>query len=180
MVRGYEREREREREREEALRAGIPIGNLTSQLFANIYMNEFDQFMKHELKVEHYARYTDDFIVVSRNREYLENLFKPINAFLKTKLKLSLHPNKVEILKCNRGIDFLGTVLLPYHRLIRKKTRKRMMRKLEDKIKLYKQGLVTKQSLEQSLKSYLGLLSHSDSYRLSLDLQNLFWFLFND
>ncbi len=142
-------------------------------------MNEFDQFMKHDLKVKHYTRYTDDFIVISENREYLENLIEPINTFLKTKLKLSLHPNKVEILRCNRGIDFLGIILFPYHRMIRKKTRRRMMRKLGEKIELYRQGLIPKKSLDQTLQSCLGVLSHSNSYHLSTDLQNQFWFWSN-
>lgn len=67
-------------------RRGVPIGNLTSQIFANIYMNEFDQFMKHEMKVEHYARYTDDFVIVSNDKEYLENLLPPMEDFLRSKL----------------------------------------------------------------------------------------------
>ena len=62
-------------------RRGVPIGNLTSQIFANIYMNEFDQFVKHNLKVEYYARYTDDFIIISTNKAYLENLIIPIQNF---------------------------------------------------------------------------------------------------
>jgi RNA-directed DNA polymerase len=160
--------------------AGIPIGNLTSQIFANIYMNEFDQFMKHELKVRHYARYTDDFIVVSENREYLKNLIQPISTFLQTRLKLNLHPKKVQILNCNSGIDFLGIILFPYHRLIRKKTRKRMARKLKDKISQYKDGLVSEENLEQTFQSYLGVLSYANSYRLCRDIQNQYWFWLNE
>lgn len=82
-------------------RRGVPIGNLTSQIFANIYMNEFDQFIKHKLKVKYYARYTDDFIIISANRTYLKNLIIPIQEFLMTKLCLELHPNKVLIAKHN-------------------------------------------------------------------------------
>ncbi len=74
---------------------GIPIGNLTSQLFANIYLNEFDQFVKHELKVKYYCRYTDDFVIVSSNAKYLQKLLPPIQEFLENNLKLKLHPNKV-------------------------------------------------------------------------------------
>lgn len=108
-----------------------------------------------------------------------EREIEPINTFLKTELKLSLHPNKVEILRSSRGIDFLGIILFPYHRLIRKKTRKRMMRKLGEKIDLYRQGLVSKKSLDQTLQSCLGVLSHSNSYHLSTDLQNQYWFWLN-
>lgn len=78
---------------------GVPIGNLTSQLFANVYMNEFDQFMKHRLKTHRYARYTDDFVIVSTDREYLWGLLQPIRTFLHETLGLELHPDKVEVRK---------------------------------------------------------------------------------
>src|SRR3989344_4689233 len=116
--------RERESKTPQTFRKGIPIGNLTSQLFANIYMNEFDQFMKHVLKVKHYARYTDDFIVVSSNREYLYELLPLIKDFLKKLLRLELHPNKMTLRKYSQGIDFLGDIILPHCRLIRNRTRK--------------------------------------------------------
>lgn len=143
-------------------------------------MNEFDQFVKQSLKVEYYARYTDDFIIVSENMEYLKNIIKPIKVFLETILNLNLHPNKVQILKVTGGIDFLGSILFPHHRLIRKKTRKRMMRKLKDKVKLHKRGLISKENLDQTLQSYLGILSHSSSHQLSIEIQNQFWFWLND
>lgn len=156
---------------------GVPIGNLTSQLFANVYMNEFDQFMKHELKVEHYARYTDDFIVVSGDRKYLEGLIESIGVFLRDKLKLSLHPEKVEILKYEQGVDFLGYVMFAHHKQIRKRTWKRIVRKLKEKIVEHKNGLLTKESLDQTVQSYLGALSHADAHQKSQDLKNMYWFL---
>jgi RNA-directed DNA polymerase len=175
-------ERERERVKNLSLfkdRKGVPIGNLTSQLFANVYMNEFDQFIKQELKVKYYARYTDDFIIVSRNIKYLESLIGPINVFLNQKLKLNLHPEKVSILKYVRGIDFLGYVIFPYHKLIRKRTWKRILRSLENKISMYKNGLVSKENLDQTLQSYLGILSHGNNHNLSEYLKNQYWFWLN-
>lgn len=155
---------------------GLPIGNLTSQLFANIYLNEFDQFVKHELRIKDYLRYTDDFIVVANDEEYLKKMLKSIKLFLEQKLQLKLHPNKITIKKFKQGVDFLGYIILPFYRLIRTKTRQRILRKLKNRIKEYKTGKIGQQTLEQSLQSYLGVLSHANTYELSQNLKNQFWF----
>ena len=110
---------------------GLPIGNLTSQLFANIYLNQFDQFMKHQQKVKHYLRYTDDFIVVHRDEAYLRNLIPSLTNFLATHLKLMLHPDKIFLRKCCQGVDFLGYVMLPHYRRLRTKTKRRILKKLD-------------------------------------------------
>jgi len=157
-------------------RKGLPIGNLTSQLFANIYLNEFDQFVKHKLKAKNYIRYTDDFVIVAGEWLYLENIAIPIRSFLKEMLALKLHPKKVTIRKFHQGIDFLGYIVLPHHRLLRIKTRQRIFRKLKKRVNEYKNGTITKQTLEQSLQSYLGVLSHADTYKLECELKNQFWF----
>jgi retron-type reverse transcriptase len=157
-------------------RKGLPIGNLTSQLFANIYLNEFDQFIRHRLKVKHYIRYTDDFVIVAGNKRCLENLIAPIRSFLLDKLALELHPKKISIRKFHQGIDFLGYIVLPYCRLLRTKTRQRIFKKLKKRIEEHKQGVINKQTLEQSLQSYLGVLSHANTYKLSNELKNQFWF----
>lgn len=159
---------------------GIPIGNLTSQLFANVYMNAFDQFVKHTLKVRHFVRYTDDFVVVSDDKQYLHALLPSIGSFLHDTLHLHLHPHKVTIRKFRQGIDFLGYVLLPHHRLMRTKTKRRMLRKLQEKTAAASVYLLPKESVEQSLQSYLGVLYHADCYRLSQDLQNQYWFWLNE
>lgn len=156
--------------------AGLPIGNLTSQLFANIYMNEFDQFVKHKLKIKHYARYTDDFIVASADKEYLNKLVHPFQEFLQEKLKLSLHPQKCSILNIRRGVDFLGYAILPHYRLMRNKTKRRIFRKLKFKVMQYRMGRINEDSLSQSLQSYLGVLSHAQTFQLSQDLRNQYWY----
>ncbi|OGD65180.1 hypothetical protein A2215_02530 [Candidatus Berkelbacteria bacterium RIFOXYA2_FULL_43_10] len=171
------RERERERERATALDyfgVGIPIGNLTSQLFANVYMNEFDQFVKHKLKVKHYCRYTDDFVIVSDNREYLKSLLPKIELFLGNKLKLKLHPSKISIRKYQQGIDFLGYVVMPHYRVVRTKTKNRIFKKLKQKVYDFKIGEISEKTLFQSLNSYLGVLSHANAYDLELKLINQF------
>lgn len=168
---------EREREsKKPCSKIGIPIGNLTSQLFANIYMNEFDQFMKHELKIKYYARYTDDFVIVANKKQELKDTTPHIQNFLNENLKLTIHPDKVFIRKFTQGIDFLGQTIFPHYRLIRSKTKKRILRKLEEKVKQYKSGLISKDTLNRSLQSYLGVLSHTNSFTLSEDLKNWFWF----
>jgi len=159
---------------------GLPIGNLTSQLFANIYLNEFDQFIKHKLKIKHYIRYTDDFVIVANNKLYLENLIIPIRSFLSDKLALELHPKKVTIRKFHQGIDFLGYVVLSHHRLLRTKTRQHIFRKLKKRVNEYKMDLISKQTLEQSLQSYLGVLSHANTYKLNNEIRNQFWFWLNE
>jgi len=87
---------------------GLPLGNLTSQLLVNVYMNEFDQYMKHKLKVRYYIRYADDFVILSEDKNYLEKLLAKIDLFLREKLKLNLHPNKISISTLASGVDFLG------------------------------------------------------------------------
>jgi len=133
---------------------GLPLGNLTSQLLVNIYMNEFDHFLKRDLKIKYCVRYADDFVILHENKEYLENILPKISEFLETKLKLSLHPDKVFIKTFASGLDFLGWIHFPYYRVPRTSTKKRMFRNLKQN---RKQG---------SLDSYRGLLSHGDTYKL--------------
>ena len=141
---------ERERESRKNSGVGIPIGNLTNQLFANIYLNELDQFAKHNLKIKYYLRYCDDFLVLTDNRQYLQELVYQIQEFLQAQLKLRLHENKISIRKLKQGIDFLGYVVLPYHTVLRTKTKKRILKRVND----------------SNMSSYLGLLDHCESCKL--------------
>lgn len=133
---------------------GLPLGNLTSQLLVNIYKNEFDQYMKHVLKTKYYIRYADDFVIMSKDKLYLENVLIHVEQFLTEKLKLSLHPCKVSIKTLASGVDFLGWVHFPRHTLLRTVTKKRMFKKLKDNPK------------EETVQSYLGLLGCGDTFRL--------------
>ncbi|MBI2599763.1 group II intron reverse transcriptase domain-containing protein [Candidatus Daviesbacteria bacterium] len=134
---------------------GLPLGNVTSQLLINVYMNEFDQFIKRKLKVKCYARYADDFVIFNEDRTYLEALIPQISEFLEVKLNLSLHPDKLFIKTCASGVDFLGWVHFPHHRILRTTTKRRMFKKLEEK------------RSKETLVSYLGLLKHGNTYELT-------------
>ena len=108
----------------------MPLGNLTSQFFANIYLNELDYFVKHKLKVKYYIRYVDDFVILHSSEEQLEIWKEQINYFLNEKLKLELHPDKSKIIPLSRGIDFVGFRNFYHYRLLRKRNIKNIQRKI--------------------------------------------------
>ena len=147
---------------------GIPLGNLTSQIFANIYLNELDQFVKHKLKIKYYLRYADDFLVLSNYKDTLQRSLVIIAEFLKNDLKLDLHPDKIVFRNIKWGIDFLGYIVLPHYILPRTKTRRRIFIKLKEKM--------NKDNFNQSLQSYLGYLKHANAYKLTDKLKNEIWF----
>jgi len=128
----------------------LPLGNLTSQLLVNIYMNEFDQFMKHKVKAKYYIRYADDFVIITSDRRYLSLLLSKIKDFLSLDLKLTLHPDKVFIKTLSSGVDFLGWVHFPKHRVLRTVTKRRVMKNFSEK----------------SAASYLGMLKWGNAYKL--------------
>ena len=142
---------------------GLPLGNVTSQLFANIYLNELDQFAKHALKAKHYFRYCDDFIIVHQDRNFLDNAKKKIADFLEYKLHLKLHPDKVEIRKVSQGIDFLGYVILPHSIVLRTKTKRRIGRKIREEVTSYNNKKISKNYFSAMITSYLGVFSHAKS-----------------
>lgn len=139
---------------------GIPLGNLTSQLFSNVYLNKFDHYVKRELRIKHYIRYADDFVILETERERLEKLVSALGNYLKENLKLTLHPDKIVIRKIHQGIDFLGAVVFPTHIILRTKTKRRMLRKIKARKEELRAGLIDKKSFSQSLQSYLGMLKH--------------------
>lgn len=140
---------------------GLPLGNLTSQLFVNVYMNEFDQFVKHKLKAEYYIRYADDFVVLSQDRGLLEEMLPKMGDFLLENLKLELHPDKIFIKTLNSGIDFLGWVHFPDHRALRTTTNRRMFKRIISSNK------------PETLYSYLGLIKHGNTNKVKQDIELL-------
>jgi retron-type reverse transcriptase len=110
---------------------GIPLGNLTSQLFANVYLNPLDQYVKRQLQVPYYIRYADDIIIVSGSKKFLADLVPSLNSFLRDKLQLTMHPQKISISCWNKGIDILGFVSYPTKTIMRASTEYRMMRRLD-------------------------------------------------
>ncbi len=139
---------------------GLPLGNLTSQLFCNVYLNELDQFVKHGLKAKYYIRYADDFVLLSENREWLADQISKISGFLERRLCLSLHPDKIILKPLASGVDFLGWVHFPHHRVLRAATKRRAFRKICD------------HPINETLQSYLGLLSHGNSFKLRQEILN--------
>ena len=144
-----------------ALGKGLPLGNLTSQLLVNVYMNEFDQYIKHRLKQKYYLRYADDFMVISHDKEVLIEVLPKVYNFLEEKLKLTLHPDKIFFKTVSSGVDFLGWVHFYHHRVLRTNTKKRMRRKLRET-----------QNKPEVLQSYRGLLSHGNTYKILRSLGN--------
>ncbi len=139
---------------------GLPLGNLTSQLFVNVYMNEFDQFMKHTLKAKYYLRYADDFAVMSDDKLWLEELIPIISGFMAVKLKLTLHPSKLFIKTLASGVNFLGWVRFPYHQVLRTSSKRRMLKR------------ITENPETSTPQSYLSLLRHGNTYKLTEQVIN--------
>ncbi|PIZ86993.1 hypothetical protein COX93_02520 [Candidatus Nomurabacteria bacterium CG_4_10_14_0_2_um_filter_30_12] len=140
---------------------GLPLGNLTSQLLINIYMNKFDQFMKHKIKAKYYIRYADDFVILSDNKQYLVDMLPEIKDFLENELNLCLHLKKVSISTIASGVDFLGWVLFPYHRVVRTITKQRMFR-----------GIKRRKGKPETIQSYLGLVSHGNAKKLKSEIES--------
>jgi retron-type reverse transcriptase len=138
----------------EGVCVGLPLGNLTSQLFANIYMNKFDQWVKHWLRIKYYIRYSDDFVFLSPDKKELEDIIPFIRRFLNQELKLDLHPDKIFLKIIASGVDFLGWLNFSDYRLLRKTTRHRMLARIKNNPTL------------ETLQSYLGLLKHGNTFKI--------------
>jgi hypothetical protein len=145
---------------------GIPIGNLTSQLFANVYLNELDHFVKRELRERCYLRYMDDFLILGTDKKHLYEDKERIKIFLRDRLKLELHPKKAEIFPIDRGLDFLGYVLKDGGRRLRKSTIKRFMKKRRRYEAMVRNGKLTEAFFQSATASWRGYAIFAGSYRL--------------
>jgi hypothetical protein len=210
---------------------GLPLGNLTSQLFVNIYMNRFDQFVKHGLIKEadfmlchscaggnpgfsrpswipacagmirvtlthpvrkgvvslprsrdlqpsqggnFYIRYADDFVIFSENKKWLQDIIPVIANFLSVELRLELHPDKLFIKTIASGVDFLGMINFPDHRILRTKTKRRMLKRISAGREKLKNDLISEEYFKSSFNSYLCLLSHGNSCKVRKKLLNIY------
>jgi len=147
---------------EDKPKVGLPLGNLTSQLFINIYMNEFDQFVKRKLKVKYYIRYADDFMIIADSADYLKSLIPRVRDYLLRELKLELHPDKLFIKTLAGGVDFLGWIHFFDHRILRKSTKNRALRK------------ISKNLNNETYQSYLGLLEHGNARKIERILDKIY------
>ena len=145
---------------------GLPLGNVTSQLFANIYLNELDQFMKHRLIARYYLRYCDDFVVLGESAAELTRHIPRISSFLSESLQLVLHPTKVSVRKVSWGVDFLGYVALPRYRVLRASTRRRMFRNLTAARMKHDVGAMLDETFSATVNSFRGMLTHAKGHRL--------------
>ena len=146
-------------------RKGIPIGNLTSQFFANVYLDGFDHFLKEELRCRAYLRYCDDFVVFGDDKAGLWAIKEAMGEYL-ARLRLTLHPRKCHVLPTRNGVDFLGYRVWPTHRRLRATTAKRCIRRLRGKARHCLEGTLPAERFLQSLASWLGLALHADTYGL--------------
>ena len=145
---------------------GMPLGNLTSQFFANVYLNDLDWFVKTKLKAKYYIRYVDDFVILERDKRRLEFYKDEINMFLKSKLKVQLHPDKSKILKLGKSINFLGFRVFYYHKLLKKSNISKMKRKLKSLAQEYKLHEIDYDSIYDSLEGWIAYAKNANSYRL--------------
>lgn len=159
---------------------GLPIGNLSSQFFANVYLDALDQFVKHELRVARYLRYVDDFVLVHRNRGQLATWRAAIADFLRERLRLELKADQ-RLRPLEQGIDFLGYVVFPRHTVVRRRVSGHAIEKLTEWERKYVAGghivRATPQELEHLRsvwESYAGHFHHANSYRLRQRLNQRF------
>jgi retron-type reverse transcriptase len=143
----------------------LPIGNLTSQFFANVYLNGFDHFVKEQLKVKRYLRYVDDFSLFSDDRPFLEQAWLAIEAYLTT-LRLKLHPIKSQLFETRHGANFVGFRILPDCIRVRKSNLQRARQRLRQLQQDYATGQVSLESVIQRLQSWEAHLMHGDTHRL--------------
>ena len=144
---------------------GMPLGNLTSQFFANVYLNELDYFVKHELKAKYYIRYVDDFVILCNNKSLLEEYKIKINNYLINNLKLELHPDKSKIIPLRKGISLLGYRNFYHYKLLRKSNKRKFERNFNWKIELYENGYLSKEDFTSSLKGWFGYSIWADTYK---------------
>ncbi len=143
-------------------RKGMPLGNLTSQFFANVYLNDLDYFVKHTLKAKYYIRYVDDFVILHRSKSQLEIWKSQIDEFLKERLRIELHPQKSKIISLSRGVDFVGFRNYGHFRLIRM----RNVRKMYSKVENYKKSEISKEKLLESFQGWNAYAKWADTLNL--------------
>ncbi len=151
---------------------GIPLGNLTSQLFSNVYLHPLDWYVQQTLEVKSYIRYADDFMLVDRSEAFLQSMIPLIETFVRNTLQLQLHPQKVTLKKWHQGIDFLGYVSFPYHTILRTKTKKRLLKKVHRKQCQVQQGALPPISFCQTVQSYLGVVRHCRGRKVQKTLES--------
>ena len=152
---------------------GLPIGNLTSQIFANYYMDSFDHFVKYDLKIKYYGRYVDDFVIVHPDKEYLKSIIPLLSNFLLSTLQLTLHPKKIYLQHYTKGVQFLGTVIKPNRIFMANRTKGNFYKTIEKHnkiVRVHKPCKLKQAAFLSSMNSYLGIMKHYKTYNLRKDM----------
>ena len=150
----------------EAQGKGMPLGNMTSQFFANVYLDELDQYVKHKMRVKYYLRYVDDFVIFHRDKPTLERWKIEIDAFLKKNLKIELHPEKSRIIEIDKGITMLGFRIFPNNRLIKKSNARRIWKRLDAFKRRYDNGTMSQNQIANSIEGWLAYSKFANTYNL--------------
>ncbi len=151
---------------------GMPLGNLTSQFFANIYLNELDYFIKHNLKAKYYIRYVDDFVILNTSKKKLKEWKDGIDKFLKINLKLELHPDKSQIISLNKPINFLGFRIFYHYKLLKKSNRDKIKRKLKKFKKEFSKNKTNYDEIYDSFQGSFAYMEQANTFRFKKELQN--------
>ena len=148
---------------------GMPLGNMTSQFFANVYLNDLDYFVKHKLKTKYYIRYVDDFVILYKNKDILEEYKEKISRYLKN-LNLELHPDKSKIFSLYKGTDLLGFRVFYYYKLLRKRNIKQFYEKLEKFKEMQKDKLLDYDQIGLSIQGWFAYAVWANTYRLRKEI----------
>lgn len=135
---------------------GLPIGNLSSQFFANVYLDELDKYAKTDLGLKYYARYVDDIVVIGYSGQQMEWAYRKMSDFLHEKLGIKFHPNKKQINKTEHGVNFVGYIIKPYQKYVRRSTINNMYYRSKQRKDF--------ESLRATINSYFGMLRHANAY----------------
>jgi retron-type reverse transcriptase len=148
---------------------GLPIGNLTSQVFANFYLNPFDHFIKTTLNIHNYGRYVDDFVIVHNDKDFLKALIHSIRNYLHDELRLQLHPNKIYLQHFSKGVQFPGVIIKPHRIYIANRTKGNFYQAIQTQNRIARHHKPTKDeqaAFLSSMNSYLGIMKHYKTYKL--------------
>jgi len=151
---------------------GLPLGNYTSQFFANVYLNNLDYFIKHRLHAKYYIRYVDDFVILHKDKKVLLEFRNKIEKYLKS-LKLELHTEKSKIYPLRNGITFLGYRIFYHYKLLRKRNINYFLRQFEKKVNLYRCGLIERKDLEGFLQGWFGYSKFANTYNFRKNIEKI-------
>ena len=144
----------------------MPLGNLTSQFFANVYLNELDQFIKHKLKAKYYIRYVDDFVILHSSKKQLLIWKQEVNQFLKNSLNLELHPDKSNIIPLTKPVNFVGFRVFYHYKLLKKFNRKNIQKKLKRFHTSFLENKISYDKIYEIMYGSFAYLEHANTHNL--------------